>query len=116
MSESPCRRTNSSNAARDCRRTATSSVRPGSVLVTPVPRRGRRAWLSGDGEMNKKASQRCGSAGDGLAAAPDTARLEAVIPAEGALVVGVPEHDVGQPATDHRAAVRRAQRVRAAEG
>jgi hypothetical protein len=53
---------------------------------------------------------------DGLAAAPDAAGGQAVVPGEGALVVGVPQDDVGQAAADHGAPVGGAQRVGAAQG
>src|ERR1700761_9437727 len=53
---------------------------------------------------------------DGLAAAPDAVRLEAVGPGERALMVGVPLHDVGVAAAGHGAAVRSPQGVRTTDG
>src|SRR5580704_4345158 len=49
--------------------------------------------------------------GDGLAAEPDAARRQAERPQERALVIGVPQHHVGEPAAHHRTPVGGAQRV-----
>ena len=64
----------------------------------------------------KRAAGAAGLGGDGFAAAPHAAGGQAVVPGEGALVVGVPQDDVGQAAADHGAAVRGAQRVGTAQG
>src|SRR5260370_12503320 len=54
--------------------------------------------------------------GDRFAAEPDAAGLQAEGPGEGALVIGVPEDHVGEPAPHHPTAVGGAPRLRAAAG
>src|SRR5215469_18588927 len=103
----------SATAAATNRATARSTSSSSSPTTTPT---GPLAVaVAARGEAMPEACQTLIQLGllrqDGLAAAPDLQRPQAVRPGERALVVGVPGNDVGVPAADHAAQLGRAQRL-----